>query len=166
MGRFSFSLASFSPFSPPSPRGRVPSSFQNALCRPPHPSYTGWGAHSAGTADGSKLGGHGPPGVPGCWWGRLGHKPGQQDCHPLLHWREPALSSLESMGPSGPIRLMPASKGPAGGPRAEVQVEASVHMQGDACELVQGSSNCWCSQEVGPGLEAVIYLVRGPSQPR
>ena len=41
-------------------------------------------------------------------------------------WREPAVRSLESMAPSGSMRLMPAIEGPAGGPGSEVQVEANV----------------------------------------
>lgn len=46
--------------SPPPPSTSALSSFQNALCRPPHPPSTG--AHRAGVAGGFKLGGGDSPG--------------------------------------------------------------------------------------------------------
>ena len=41
-------------------------------------------------------------------------------------WRQPASRSLESMGPLGHTRMVLATKGASGGPRSQVQVEASV----------------------------------------
>ena len=80
------------------------------------------------------MGCHSPPGgtreeglpYQGCWWASVG--PNQAGKIAILShaWRQPASRSLESMGPLGHTRMVLATKGAAGGPRSQVQVEASV----------------------------------------
>ena len=62
----------------------------------------------------------------GCWWGSVGPNQSSRIATLSHAWRQPASRSLESMGPLGHIRMVLATKGAVGGPRSQVQVEASV----------------------------------------
>lgn len=102
--------------------------------------------------------------APGWEGAPLPKMPGRQDCHPLPHLEGASKREPRVHGPSRPHRVGVGHQGSSWSPGFEVQVEASVWVQGDACESVQGPSHCCCSQDVRLSPEAVIWSEGRDSQ--
>ena len=102
--------------------------------------------------------------APGWEGAPLPKMPGWRDCHPLPHLERASKWEPRVHGPSRPHRAGVGHQGSSCGPGFEVQVEASVWVQEDACESVQGPSHCCCSQDVRLSPEAVIWSEGRDSQ--